>query len=174
MDSNTENIEKAKAGDAESFVTLMEEHKYHFYKTAKAILKNDEDAADAVSETILICWKELHKLRNNNFFRTWATRICINSCKKIIRDNKGIVYVESYNGIEPSTEENLNEKINYGNINPKYTIILDLYYNAGYSVKEIAQIMKLNENTVKTRLSRGRNEYKKFFLLERKRGLCEN
>lgn len=43
----------------------------------------------------------------------------------------------------------------------KYSLTLYLYYYEGYSVKEIADIIKKSENTVKTLLSRGRNHLKK-------------
>lgn len=52
-------IEKAAKGDSEAFIELMEQEKGNLYKTSRAILKNDWDSADAVSETILICWKSI-------------------------------------------------------------------------------------------------------------------
>ena len=56
-------IEKAAKGDSEAFIELMEQEKGNLYKVSKAILKNDWDSADAVSETILICWKSNSKLK---------------------------------------------------------------------------------------------------------------
>lgn len=47
-----------------------------------------------------------------------------------------------------------------------------MYYNAGYSIKEIAEILDMNENTVKTRLSRGREQLKKIYL-EKEEALCQ-
>ena len=45
----------------------------------------------------------------------------------------------------------------------KYRDVLYLYYIEQYRVKEIAEILKLNENTVKTRLKRGREALKKIY-----------
>lgn len=49
---------QAKKHDKEAFVKLVENYQVSMYKTAIAILQNDEDAADAIQETILICWEK--------------------------------------------------------------------------------------------------------------------
>lgn len=49
---------QAKKHDKEAFVKLVENYQMSMYKTAIAILQNDEDAADAIQETILICWEK--------------------------------------------------------------------------------------------------------------------
>lgn len=48
----------------------------------------------------------------------------------------------------------------------QYRIVLLLYYVEGFSIREIGSILEMNENTVKTRLSRGRNCFKKIYLKE--------
>lgn len=48
----------------------------------------------------------------------------------------------------------------------KYRIILLLYYAEGFKIREIAQILELEENTVKTRLVRGRKQFEKVYRLE--------
>ena len=44
-------------------------------------------------------------------------------------------------------------------LDEKYRIVLLLYYGEGFKIKEIAQILEMDENTVKTRLSRGRKKF---------------
>ena len=48
----------------------------------------------------------------------------------------------------------------------QYRIVLLLYYVEGFSIKDLGSILEMNENTVKTRLSRGRNSFKKIYLNE--------
>ncbi len=48
-------IRKAKKRDKAAFQELMEQQGKAMYKVAKAILKNDEDVADAMQETALVC-----------------------------------------------------------------------------------------------------------------------
>lgn len=76
----TELIQRARQGDAEAFAALMEARKQSFYKIARSMLGRDEDVADAVQETVLICFEKLGQLRQPAYFKTWATRILINVC----------------------------------------------------------------------------------------------
>ena len=70
-------IKKAQHKDADAFVELMQENMKDMYKVARAILSNDEDAADAIQDTILACWEKIHTLKQEDFFKTWLTRISV-------------------------------------------------------------------------------------------------
>ena len=76
-------IKKAQHKDADAFVELMQENMKDMYKVARAILSNDEDAADAIQDTILACWEKIHTLKQEDFFKTWLTRILINNLSLI-------------------------------------------------------------------------------------------
>lgn len=52
-------IEKAKNGDKEAFNYLIEENKFKMYKTAKAILKNEDDVCDAIQEALIRAYKNI-------------------------------------------------------------------------------------------------------------------
>lgn len=77
-------IKKARQHDADAFTELMMEQMQTMYKTARAILDNEEDAADAISDTILACWEKLGQLRENKYFRTWMIRILVNKCRMFL------------------------------------------------------------------------------------------
>lgn len=159
-------ISRAKHGDPESFISLIENNKSEMYRIAISILHNDADAADAISETVLKCWSDIGKLRKDKYFKTWLIRILINNCNDIIRKNSRTIYMESYEAIEPCdesdiTEENINECFN--GLSENYRLVMILYYNHGFKIKEIAKMLDMNENTVKTRLSRARNEFKDLY-----------
>ena len=87
-------IKRAKRGDADAFTELMQSQMQNMYRTARAILMNDEDSADAIQETILICWKKLKDLKEDKYFQTWMTRILINKCYEMIRANQRVTFVE--------------------------------------------------------------------------------
>lgn len=161
-------ISKAKKGDPEAFITLIENSKSDMYKIAISILKNDADAADAMSEAILKCWTEIGKLKKEKYFKTWLTRILINCCNDIIRKNSHTVYVENYEAIEPKEtsaqfigKRDINECIE--SLSDNSRLIMTLYYMQGFKIREIAQMLNLNQNTVKTRLSRARKEFKQTY-----------
>ena len=61
-------IREAKGRDPDAFTELMQFYMKDMYRDAIAILRNDEDVADAVQDTILVCWQKLHTLKNDKLF----------------------------------------------------------------------------------------------------------
>lgn len=150
-------IKEAKGGDPDAFACLMRSHMQSMYKTAGAILFNDEDIADAISDTILACWENLSGLKNNRFFKTWMTRILVNKCSDIIRRKKYFIGDELPD--MPYTEngyENAEWKEAIGQIPEKYRLVMLLYYIEGFSTGDIGEILDIPEGTVRSRLARGR------------------
>ena len=87
-------VKKAKRGDAEAFIELIEKNKLSMYRVARGFLKEEEDVADAMSETVLTCYEKVGSLRQDAYFKTWMIRILINNCKDILRKQKRYVPVE--------------------------------------------------------------------------------
>ncbi|MCI8616763.1 MAG: sigma-70 family RNA polymerase sigma factor [Clostridia bacterium] len=80
-----ELVEKAKNDDEKAFDEIIIRTKKEMYLIAKARLNNEEDIADVIQETILSCYKNLRRLKNNSYFKTWIIKILINECNKIYR-----------------------------------------------------------------------------------------
>ena len=78
-------IRKAKKRDKAAFQELMEQQTRAMYKVVKAILKNDEDVADAMQDMVLACWEKINTLQKDKYFQTWLMRILINNCNAIWR-----------------------------------------------------------------------------------------
>lgn len=51
-------VKRSISGDADAFLELMEKNSLAMYKVARGILDNDEDAADAMQDTILTCFEK--------------------------------------------------------------------------------------------------------------------
>lgn len=91
-------LRKAKHGDSDAFCRLMDQHMNGMYKIVRSYLHNNEDAADAIQDTILSCFKNLQSLQQNRYFKTWLTRILINKCKDILKKNSRLLYyMEGFN-----------------------------------------------------------------------------
>ena len=152
-------IRKAKAKDQDAFSSLIYFYMKDLYRVAISILMNDEDAADAIQDTILGCWEKLHTLKQEKYFKTWLTRILINHCYDMRKKQQRMTTMEDYE--EPVAEDQYNVELKeaLGQLDEKYRIVLLLYYGEGFKIKEIAQILEMDENTVKTRLSRGRKKF---------------
>ncbi len=153
-------VKRAMRSDTDAFLELIECNSLAMYKVARAILGNDEDAADAIQDTILICFEKIHTLKNPEYFKTWLIRILINECNQILRHYRNMNLQEDFPEI-PRKDMSMAEfefKEMLSQVEEKYRIILVLYYVEGYKISEIAELLDMNENTVKTRLSRAREQ----------------
>ncbi|MGM1046337.1 MAG: sigma factor [Bacillota bacterium] len=84
-------VERAKEGNHEAFINLIKPLELQMYNIAKAIVRQDEDCADAMQEAILKAYKSIANLRNPSFFKTWLFRILINECNTILRKRSNVV-----------------------------------------------------------------------------------
>lgn len=149
-------VARSKEKDKDAFTQLMQGYMQDMYKVGLAILMNDEDVADAIQDTILACWEKLDTLKKNKYFKTWMTRILINNCYTILNKNKKMTNLEEWE--EPMYEDEINLELKeaLSHLDEKYRTIVVMYYCQGYSLKEIAAILEVNNSTVRTRLQRGR------------------
>ena len=145
-------IRKAKKGDKDAFCRLIDENVQSMYKVAAAYLKNDEDVADAIQDTILSCYENLKSLKQNRYFKTWMIRILINKCKDMIQKKKLVTYTDQMP------------------LDSKYRLVVLLYYMEGFGIREISDILDMKESTVKSRLYRGRKQIAEMYGYKVKEG----
>ena len=165
-----ELIELAKNGNEKAFTELFLNMKTELYSIARTRLKNETDIGDAVQETMIMVYKYIHTLKSNEFFKTWVIRILINECNRIYRRQQFKNMIFFYNSdvlerisddksinkaIEDLDFENLIQKLTY-----KERLIFTLYYKNKYKIKEIAEILNKNENTIKTIMRRAKEKLK--------------
>lgn len=161
-----ELVEKAKQGDKQAFENLIISIEDELYKIAKIKLNNIEDVNDAVQETIEKVFKSIRKLKNIKYFKTWVIKILINECNKVYKQrNKRKDYIiDDIENINIQFQTNLDSDLMFYNIieplNNDERIILILFYMERYTTKEISKILKINENTIKSRLSRAKEKIK--------------
>lgn len=143
---------------------LIYEIRHELYKIARCRLSCEDDIEDAVQETMIETFKSIKRLRKQESYKKWIIKILINKCNHIYKKNKerniSFENVE-IKDIYQNKYEQLEELDFYSILNGlKYEerMILTLFYLEDYSIKEISKVMKLNENTVKTKLKRGKEK----------------
>lgn len=152
-------VKKAMKGDDEAFTELMRKNMQSMYKTAWVYLKNDQDIADAVQETILTCYEKVDTLRNAKYFKTWMIRILINKCNDILRKRPLYESIEQCEaGTLDSGIESCEWKELLSCLDDTSRKIVMLFYYEELSIKEIAGTLNMNQNTVTTRLRRARKK----------------
>lgn len=154
-------IKRAKEGNVDDIGNILLENMNSMYRVAFSILTAEEKVYDAISNTIVIVFEKINTLKKEEYFKTWLTRILINECYKIYRQNNKIIYLEncnkenlSYNDTYPDFETR--ELVN--NLDKNLRKIVVLYYFEDFSVKQIAKMLQIPEGTIKSRLSRARKE----------------
>lgn len=157
-------IEEAKMKDSDAFDRLMRPQLQGLYRIAISMLENEEDAADAIQETVLKCWQKIGQLKREEYFRTWLTRILINQCKDILRGRKKYILVEDIPETGYEDQYFMNEwKTLLSSLDEKYRIVMELYYVDEFSTKEIAFMLHITEGNVRSRMSRGRKQLEQYY-----------
>ena len=150
--------------DTDAFMELIEENTQSMYKTAWAILQNEEDVADALQETIVKGFESLHTLRRPEFFKTWMMRILINTCLQIRKQRQRLLTFGDdlpEMPVEDSYDTDSGFKELLDMVDEADRLLLTLYYADEFKVSEIAELLEMNVNTVKTRLSRAREKIRR-------------
>lgn len=159
-----ELVKRARNNDEEAFDQIIINIEKELYLIAKSRLDNDDDIADVMQETILSCYKNIHKLRENAVFKSWAIRILINKCNDIYKKKrKNTISLDKDNmEIEDKYihDDNLSFYILIRNLNEEEKTILTMYYYFKYTTKEISKILKINENTIKSKIIRAKTKLK--------------
>lgn len=130
------------------------------YRISCGMLKNPQDRMDAVQEAVTKAWANGHSLRREEYFETWLTRILINECHNIQNARKNIVPLDSLSeqGAYEGNNKPLRDAILALEMQLRLPVLL--YYMEGYKLREIAQILRIPEGTVKTRLTRAKKKLK--------------
>lgn len=109
-------------------------------------------------------FKSIKKLKKQDSYKTWIIKILINKCNHIYKKNKDRnisfenieienVYQNKYEQLEELDFYTILKGLKY-----EERMVLTLFYLEDYSIKKISKLMKLNENTIKTKLKRGKEK----------------
>ena len=149
----------------EELGTLILNSERQLYSTAKTILINDQDCADAIQETIVKAFSKIGTLRNDKYAKTWLIRILINECYTLLRKSSKLVSLE---GMSEMTEIETDQRTDYSDLYRAVNSLKEelrmpviLYYIEDFNIKEIAQILEITEGAVQKRLARARGKLKR-------------
>lgn len=154
-------IKESMKGNKESFGILIKNNKEYLYKMAFLYVKDEQDALEVIHETVYRAFLNIEKLKKAKFFNTWITRILINvSIDFLKKKGKNEMLDESTPIRKERCEIFTEEKLDLYNaidlLNDNYkTVIIMMYFN-DMKIKDIAKVMEIPENTVKTYLRRAK------------------
>ena len=152
------------------FETYFKEQYSLVYRVAFMQMKGHADAEDAVQEVFVRLLKYQPQFEDKEHEKAWFIRTTINICKDIMKSKWRSTTVsidkipESERAHFPRSLAKEDEMLwSVLELPDKYRDCLYFFYYEDYSIKEIAKLLKVPENTVKTNLKRGREALKKEF-----------
>ena len=175
--SEEDLLSAAQRGDEQAFVELCDRHSGLVKKKIFSIVKNEEDAEDALQETFLRAFVHLEGFRRTCKFSTWIMAIGMNTALMALRKRKSrreeqteIFSAEGealgpreYADRSPSPEERHSKRqmvllvlLGIQRLQPNLRTAIVRYYSSECSLEELATTLDLTVATVKSRLMRGR------------------
>lgn len=165
MKYDIDTVERAVNGDARAFEELIGIEKERLYYKALSYVGNKEDASDAVQEALYKAFLSISQLQHPPYFSTWLFKILIRECYRLLKKRNRFIPLEDdeiITRLEQTPEEKKDDHVGeaLSKLPPPQRSAIVLFYYYGFSVKEIAEMMKKPYGTVKTYLHRGRKALK--------------
>lgn len=149
----------------EKLGALIIDSERHMYVTARSILPEDEDCADAIQETIVKAFSKINSLKQDTYAKTWLIRILINECYNMLRQKSRQIPMDvegemaAKAAVEPKDYSDLYRAVSQLQEDLRMPVVL--YYGEDFSVREIAQVLEISEGAVQKRLARARQKLKR-------------
>lgn len=140
----------------EQFTAQVLECEDMLYRVAMGMLRNDADAEDAIQTAILRAFEKLSTLKDDAYFRTWLTRILINTCKSQLRRQKPTSPLTESERTSASPQEEVEVRAAVEALPLKLRQVTILYYSLDFTTPEIAAILRIPKGTVLSRLDKAR------------------
>lgn len=179
-------VRVAKQGQASAFGELCEKHHRKVYRTAYRIIRNHEDAEDAVQDSFIRAFKHLGEFDERAQFSTWLVRIAINSALMILRkkNQKRDVSMDQSDAegqnelplqipdVRPDpeqhylrTERRRMVRHAIGKLRPRVRRVIQISQLDECSVKETACKLGISTSATKSLLLRGRASLRKMSII---------
>jgi RNA polymerase sigma-70 factor (ECF subfamily) len=157
-------------GDQEAFALLVARHQDRLWRIALRIMKNPEDAADALQDAYIAAFRRASSYRGDAQVTTWLHRVVVNACLdrlRTMRSRETAPLPENLDRWSRIGTTLIKDPVEIkaqrdavatalGALNPDQRAALVLVDMEGYSVEEAAQILGCAPGTVKSRCARGR------------------
>ncbi len=179
-------VERFRSGERRAFEILVQRWQEPIYRMAWRYIGSTDDAMDISQNTFLKAWSNIGTLDDPGKFGSWLYRICRHQCldhlksahKQRIVAISGLSLTESETTIEqslpaldndtPHSHLEANQRTQImnralDNIPEEQKVIIILKEYEGLKFREIADILELSENTVKSRLYYGLSALRKYF-----------
>ncbi|MGE6599501.1 sigma-70 family RNA polymerase sigma factor [Bacillus proteolyticus] len=168
-------IEAFEIEDKEDLIDeIMNKYGQEVLQLVYSYVNNKEVAEDLTQDIFVKCYKSLHTYKGNSNLKTWLWRIAVNHCKDYLKSwyNKKVIVTEGDFTYIGSQKESVEQTVIQNaedsrlasavmNLPIKYREVIYLFYYEELSIKEIATVIEVKGNTIKTRLKKAKELLKK-------------
>lgn len=141
--------------DRQEFAARTQALRQRLYRTAYLYLGREADALEAVDEAVYQALRSLGKLRQEDLFETWLTRILINECHRELRRRRRLSGEEALpETAGPDAYDHLPLKDAVARLPETLRAVVILRYFTGYTQWETAAALDIPQGTVATRQRR--------------------
>lgn len=162
-----------------ALVELMNHFGDYLLRTAVLLVKDGQIAEEAVQDTFITAFNKITQLTDPLKLKSWLTSILVNRCRSQMRQRSWKQAILQFDFIQHYKEDdrflgpedhllhltenqNLVEAIHQ--LDYKYREVIILFYFNEMKINEIAAHLKTKENTIKSRLARGRSLLREILL----------
>ena len=146
----------------QQFVPLAQRYMDTIFRIAYSYLRSQADADDVTQDVLIQLYKTETAFESDDHLKHWLIRVTVNRCKNIFRSPwrkvENIADYENSLTFEAPEHRELFDAVMA--LDKRYRLPVLLYYYEGYSQKEIAGLLDIPEETVRTRLFRARGKLK--------------
>jgi RNA polymerase sigma-70 factor, ECF subfamily len=192
LDNEDVLVAEARAGNAESFATLINQYDRHIYRLALNMTGNQEDAEDVLQDSFLKAYSHLGQFQGDSRFYTWLVRIAVNEALMKLRKRRGASWVSLDEPAETDDRSLMPREIedwadnpeqSYAKtelqgiltqaiekLEPQFRTVFVLRDLEEFSTEETAKMLGLSVPAVKSRLLRARLKLREWLNKYFKRG----
>jgi RNA polymerase sigma-70 factor (ECF subfamily) len=152
--------ERAQAGDRDAYEQLARAVAPRLFTVAVRVMRDRDDAQDAVQQTLVSIWRDLPGLRNPDRFDAWAYRILIHHCRRASRravpraasviDLSDVLAAPGDHATAAALSDELDRA--FQRLTPDHRAVVVLHHLVGIPLGEIAEILDIPYGTVGSRL----------------------
>lgn len=142
--------------DERQFTEEVKQYQRLLFHIAYAMLRDEQDCADAVQEALMLAWRSRERLREERAFKAWLTRILVNCCNTALRKRKRATFTELPDIPAQPQVDNLALHEALTGLPTDLRLPIVLFYLEGFTVEEIGKALGAPTGTVKSRMVRAR------------------
>lgn len=186
MSSDTvELVARCQRGELAAFTELFQLYETQIYHLAWTILRNEQDARDAVQDTFLRVFERIKRYEGRSSFSTWLTSVVVNICRDRLRRRKvrqalSLEWLRDRSSgysVSDDVESRMHRQALWSyldRLEEKYRLPVILHYFAELPCEDVAQILNTRTSTVYSRLNTARIRIREMVTQEESRSWQES